>query len=236
MKMFRKLLCAVLVVAMLAATTMIAFAESRTVYLVGDGYKTDWVYNWDTKASQVTSIKSSNKSVALPYVLEGNNYSYKYLDKSQEDRTDHSIDIGVKLLKTGSAKVSFKVNGKKTEVSYKVKAYTNPVKTFKITPYSSSNLKSKFAKKATVDAKLTKSTNAGKFVVEAATGWRITEARWHSNSEDYGYRYYAWGEGAKKVSLNIPAMKKGNSYYCSVEMTNKANGGTITLYYNMNNY
>lgn len=232
MKMFRKLLCTALVVAMIAATMLTAIAETRTFYMNGqNGNVFTRIYLDDVR--KLASVKSSNKKVLVPVLVKSSNYNNHYLVTGQgKDNNGNSCEIGVKLVKPGTAKLTYKADGVAKSDTFKVLAYVNPVKSFVVSSVSSKNLASAFNRDGYNSGKLKKNTKAGKFIVVAKTGWVITDARWHDDQNDYGYSFYSWGrKGVSRCSVNIPAMKKGNNYYVDATLRNVKNGGTVDVTY-----
>ena len=230
MKMFRKLLCSALVVALIAVTMVAAFADTRTVYMRStDGNSTFGEYvSLDNvkKDSKITSVSSSNTSVMKVIRLNrSTNTNYTYADK--KTTTNYGAEFYVNLLKVGSATLSYNLDGAKKTQKFVVKKYTNPISSLVLTGINNNNLKSKFAKGSYGNSiSLTKDAKAGKLTVKAASGWKIRSAYWEDYSKNIEYEFYAWGNGVSSCSLNVPKMIKGKSYYVSVSLINTKTKGT----------
>lgn len=242
MRNTRKLFCALLVAALLVLSIAPAYAVSvdtkaAKIYL---GSKDGSQYGWYsieirdlTAKSKITEIKSDDKKVAKVYSLDTWSSSYKYFDEEGIDSEYHSASIGIRGLKTGTATVSFKVDGKKYSKKFTVLGYENPAKNFQLTGINKTNLKSKFAKGSYAQAKLKADSKAGNLVVEAAKGWKITDATWSDQGEDYSSQSFYSSKGVSSVKLAIPKMTKKGNYYIWVTFVNTATKASVELAYNI---
>jgi len=241
MKNTRKLLCALLAAALLILSVMPAYAVSvdwrgAKMYL-GSSNKSHTIgfsveIN-DLKAnSKITSIKSSDKSIIRLSSLDTWDSSWKNLENSDDTSEDHSASIYLLGMKKGKATVSFKVDGKTYKKEIQVLGFINPIKTFKLTGISSSNLKGKFAKTSYVATNLKSDAKAGSLKVAAASGWKITSVSWSAWSESK-YRSFDLGSGASSVSMPIPKMTKKGEYNIWIEMINTKTKATASFTYHI---
>lgn len=112
-------------------------------------------------SDKVAAVKSSNPKVVKAAL-----------------RTDNYKRIVVQLKKPGTATVSFKLNGKKRSMTYKVAKYQNPVSVFKI---GKLNLTSKFKESSVyswyTDGPIEKQPNpkpiTGRINIKPAKGWKL---------------------------------------------------------------
>ena len=237
MKNIRRILCVALVAMFLCATALSAFAE--TFYLGGKGItRYGYIYIEDLASSdKVTDIKSSNKKTFKIFSFNENtdeNYDFADEEYGEEEHTNisHSASVGIKLLKKGSAKLTYKVNGASKSVDIKVLAYKNPVKSLVLTGLGNKNLKSKFAKSSYAKAK-SKNAKAGLMKVEAASGWKITSAHFTEAKTYKNYGIQTYGKPISSLQFHVPAMKKGKAYYIYVDFTNTSTGASVSIYYDL---
>ena len=239
MKRSRKFLCALLAAALLVLSVMPAYAAvevnwgAKKVYMgSSDGSDTSgYSVSIDgiKSSTKITSIKSAKKSILKPSSLDRWSSKYKSLDSDYTSEY-HDASIYFSALKAGKSKLSFKVDGKSYSGTVEVLAYKNPLKTFKITGISSSNLKSKFAKSSWVSAKLKSNAKSGKITAAAASGWKVTEVRWSGNGHS---REYSYSDGVSSISLPVPKMTTGNYYYIYIYLRNTKNNLSQSLTYRL---
>lgn len=245
MKNTRKLLCALLVAAMLILSAVPAFAEPyfdanptkvmwSTTEKTSSYYYTSLYIGDLTKKSTVTDVKSSKPSViSIDYVQKYRSTSETtYFDPEEKKTSDSfSASIGLKIKKLGKATISFKVDGKDYKKDITAISYENPVESFQLTGISTKNLKSQFAQKNDVEATLTKNAKAGAIKVTAAKGWKIKTIYWEDYSDYSDRTHYYGGSGAASASMAIPGMKKNTSYRIYVLLQNADLGVSQTVYY-----
>jgi len=227
MKNSRKFLCALLAAALLVLSVMPAYAVSvdwrgGKMYLgSSNGTNTGdlTIEISDLKAdSKITNLKTSDKSIIRLGSLDRWNSSWQDLEDDDNRSEYHDASIRLDGLKKGKAKISFKVDGKSYSKTIEVLGYVNPIKSFKVTGISSSNLKSRFAKTSYVNTNLKSDAKAGYVKVAAASGWKITGVTWSCWSGD-GYRSFDFG-GVGSASLPIPKMSKKGEYNIYVYLVN----------------
>lgn len=245
MKNTRKLLSALLVVALLILSAVPAFAEPyvdtdpetimwSTTEKTSSYYTTSIYIGNLTKKSTVTDVKSSKPGVvSIDYIRKYNSASETtYFDPAKkENSNDYSVYIGLKIKKTGKATISFKVDGKAYKKVVKAISYENPVKSLQVTGINTKNLKSLFDKKNSAEGSLSKNAKAGTIKVTAASGWKVQRIYWQDYS-NYNNREYGFGgDGVASASMAIPAMKKDTSYYMYVQFYNADLGVYQYAYY-----
>lgn len=191
-----------------------------------------------------SSIKSDNTSVAKPYYLSRNTneYSYKteYFDKNQKPYSNsyknYSYNIGLRLAKTGNAKISFKIKGisAKQSVKVKVKPYVNPVKSLKISGVSG-NLKSKTNASAYVsNIKMTKTTAKAAVEVSAAKGWKVASVEVYDTTNDKTTRTYSYSKPVSKDTLYVGKLTKNKPYRVEIEFVNTSDNSSLYCNYHIN--
>ncbi len=201
MKKIRKILCAVLAVAivfsvMTAANPATAKAADldapkKMTVTVPKGYTFSLDIRNIPKGSQidVTSVKSSDEKVAKIYSVAERAYS-----KDVEWESYGYAYIYMEATGFGTTKVSYKIDGKKYTTKVTVKEgkgsnsnYTCPVDKFTISGVNSGkNIASKFKKNYYIEnAKLGSAQKNGKVNIKAKKGWEI-DSIYVINSEEDG--------------------------------------------------
>ena len=236
MKIFRRLFCAALVAVLLCASAMPAFAADKLTFYARSTSGEDW--SWGSfsiegykAGAKVTGVKSDNKKVATVNCINYYNNEYHYLE---DDRTEkyNEASVELRLMKPGTAKVSYSMGGKKYTQSVQVLKYVNPLKTLKLTGISSSkNLKSDFAKGSGASTTLSKNAKAGYLQVTAASGWKIRSMEWEDETNRKYYQISSWSKPFSSGKMKIPGMTKGKTYYVWITLINSKTGGEISLDY-----
>ena len=239
MKNIRRILCVALVAMFLCASALPAFAATRTFYLGGKNFTRYAYLDLDglNVGDKVTDIKSSNKKIFKVASFEfNNNEEYEYADEEYDEEEETYTSLygyaSIKLLKKGSAKLTYKVNGASKSVDIKVLAYKNPVKSLVLTGLGNNNLKSKFAKSSYAKAK-SKNAKAGLMKVSAASGWKITSAHFTEAKTNKNYGIQPYGKPISSLQFHVPAMKKGKAYYIYVDFTNTSTGASVSINYDL---
>ena len=236
MKTFRRMLCLALIAMFLCASALPAFAaDTRTFYLGGKGTSTvEYIGIELGEGDKITDVKSSNKKIFTIYSF--GKYHTHYIDTEYEDEEyesdSYSAEVDIMLKKKGTANVTYKLNGQTQKIPVKILAYTNPVKTFKLTGLGKTNLASKFKKTRFVNAK-SKKTKAGYMEVTAAKGWKIEYISFQDSKAQNSRYIYAWDNPVSSLKMNVPAMKKGREYYASARLVNESNGADIYVSYHL---
>lgn len=239
MKNIRRILCVALVAMFLCASALPAFAASDYTFYAGGKGSTNVEYIGlpdYTAGDKVTDIKSSNKKIFKVHSFDENESEYteyaQYEDESDYSGSDYYASIGIELLKKGSAKLTYKVNGKSKSMSVQVLAYKNPVKSFVLTGLGSKNLKSKFAKSSYAKAK-SKKAKAGLLKVTAASGWKIRSISFYDVKAKNTHEVYSWENPVSSMQMHVPAMKKGREYYANATFCNTKNNQNISVTYHL---
>lgn len=172
-------------------------------------YTTIKVYNQKTykkpKASSIKSLKSSNPSVAKPYI-------------------DTTGEIRVYFFKKpGKATISFKIGGQTLKTTLTVKKYSNPVSTFKI---GKKDFTSRFNSTTECNYFHTAAMNNQKVTIKAAKGWKITSIYIKYGSSSYRNGSCSKTSFSKKLSFN------GAEDYISVSMYNAKSKAYVNLTWN----
>lgn len=228
MKMFRKLLCAALLVALIVATMTTGLAATKYFYMSNGYYTSGSISIPLTKNSKITSVKSSNTGVMKVSSLWQSTTVDEDFDENKTTKR-YSADIYVGLLKKGSATLTYKLDGVKKSQKVVVKKYSNPVRSLVLSGYGSKNLKSLFAKEGNATLTLTKNAKAGKLTVKAASGWRISSGAWYDNETYAEYDFYAPEKGASSFTLSVPKMAKGGDYSVEIDFVNTSTKGALRI-------
>ncbi len=240
MKAIRRTLCLALVAMMLCAAAVPALAATKTIYLEGKDSNYGWA--WFTvgeykKGTKITNVKSSKPSVLSlnrVEIREGENTNY---ENKKYSNSYVNLEVECRARKAGSAKITYKANGKAKSQAVAVKAYTNPVKSFVLTGLGNANLKSKFATDDYCSAEaLKKDAPAGLLKVSAASGWKISSLYFNDGDNDIQYEFYSWGKPVSSAKLNVPAMKAGKHYYIWANFVNTKTKGEIDVTYSIREY
>ena len=229
MKLFRKIICTALIVALIATVMLTAFADTMTLYMRGKDNGTTFYESVEvqdvTKDTKITAIKSSDKTVMKVMSLRRSTYTNKDMDTGKSTKS-YGATISVNLKKLGSATLTYKQDGKSKSQKFVVKSYTNPVSSFVLTGISNKNLKSRFDKHGLADAlQLTRNASAGQLKVTAASGWVITSISWNDTNKNHDHSFYCYN-GVSSYALNVPKMTKDGRYYITVDLKNKKTGGS----------
>ncbi len=211
-----------------AASSKPKYDKTTTLYYMGtddDGMYTNLYIENISKKIKKSSIKSSDKSI-----LKIDSVSYSKSGKGES--------ITIQILKAGTAKVSFKYKSKTYKITVKVKKYTNPAKTFKLSCFNSGkNLKSQFNKKYYSSNTLKKTKKKVSFTIKAASGWKLSEVEVirikGSTGTDVIDKHYSTPT-SKKKTIKISSLKGGGKYHIIVTFVNKKNGASIPLEYYIN--
>lgn len=242
---FKKLSCALLAAAMIcaitpftaSAATGISYKKTQTIYLDsraanGYGYGGISVNNIPTKQS---ISKSNIKVVSGKNIVELNSLT----NSTWSDRTEyfgngtkpytyssHYYNIGLRVKKPGTAKISFKVGSKTYTSTIKVLAYTNPVKSLTIQG-TSGNLAARFKTSNYSSFQIKKAQKSALIKCTAAGGWKISSVNF-SNSKTGIQRniYCNSNKGISSVTLHAGDITAKQSGYISITLTNTKTGGT----------
>ena len=227
------------------ASADISYPTSVTAYMTSteSTYSYHWLYisdfDEDDPVILKSSVKSSKSAVASVYALEKDTYNdhYDYLeDDTERDYGSTSYYIGLKLKKTGTAKISFKYNNKTYKSTVKVLAYKNPVSTLKVTGlYNNKNMKALTATDNYVSSSILKSTKtvaSPVMTVKAASGWKIASVHFsnYATGESRSF-YFSSSSYPASVKLPMPAITKGDNGYFYVRFYNTTTQGTLDVDY-----
>ncbi len=157
------------------------------------------------RASSIKALKSSNPSVARPY-----------LDKNGEIRVYF-------FKKAGKASISFKIGKQTLKSNITIKEYSNPLKTFKI---GKKDFTSKFKASTEYNYFHVSNLNNQNVMIKAAKGWKISSLDIH-----YGPRTYKINSCRKDLFSKL-LMFNGSYDYINITMYHTKSKSHITLYWN----
>jgi len=207
-----------------AATKTLA---AKTVYLESE-YSTESISIQADKATKISNLKSTNKTVVKP-----SSYSINKSTQVDEDGKDKSSNqygyAYFSAVKPGTATVSFKGGSTTYKQNVIVKKYVNPLKSLKINNNELVSMIKNSAYGAQASAAKTIKVNA-----TAASGWKIKNISVY-NSLDNGsadmYRYYY--NGTSKGSLTFSGYNTKKYGSVSIRLENKKDGGEISVSVNL---
>lgn len=157
------------------------------------------------KASSIKSLKSSDTTIAKPYI-------------------DSTGKIRVYFFKkAGTATISFKIGSQTLSTTITVKKYSNPVSTFKV---GKKSFTSKFKSTTECNYFHTNKITNQTVTINAAKGWKISSIYIKYGSSSYSSGYYNKTSFSKKLSFN------GTSDYISITMYNAKAKAYVSLTWN----
>lgn len=175
-----------------------------------------------------------SKGVPSVYVDLGKrwNQNKKLTVKSSNNKVVKALDTGypvLDLMKAGKATVTFKTGGKTYKMKFKVLAYKNPLKTFKV---EGESLAGKFKKYSR--SSLTYTDDTAKIQVAPNKGWKLKSIKYKA------YKFDPETESLKSYSKTIKNKKsvtfKDNSWfsqYIIITMYNSSKRLTETMELNV---
>ena len=189
--------------------------------------------------SKITNVKSSKTSVVKPsyYSIYSDKSIFQSLDSSYVSKDDGASGyIGIKVLKAGNAKISYKIDGKSYSTTVKALAYKNPLKTANIMGVKSSgstNLASKVKSSSIASVKLSSTSKDGKVTFKANSGWKIIGITIENDStgSEYEMSNYNGLSSATLYSEKFTAKQKGEVQVTCYNTKTKA---SITVFYDIN--
>lgn len=181
----------------------------------------------EVKYASSIVISKGNPSV---YVDLGKkwNQNKKLTVKSSNNKVVKALDTGypvVDLMKAGKATVTFKTGGKTYKMKFKVLAYKNPLKTFKVEDES---LAGKFKKYSL--SSLTYTGDTAKIKVSPNKGWKLKSIKYKA------YKYDTENDSVKSYSKTVKNKtsvtfkdSSWDSHYIFVKMYNSSKHLTETI-------
>lgn len=243
---FKKLSCALLAAAMICTITpftasadssfvppktQVSYMGARSNYYA---YGVIQLYNVPSKSSisksnikvisgkSVVSLESLTKDVSsgrTEYFAKGvKAYSY----------SNHTYRIGYNMLKTGTAKIQYKVGRKTYSTTVKVLPYTNPLKSLTVTGVG--NLASRFSKNSSAsNLRIKKAQSNALIKCTAASGWKIESIYYYNKKTGISRNIYS-NKGVSSVTLHAGTLAAKQTGYISVNLTNTKTGGSQNCY------
>lgn len=173
-------------------------------------YATLAVYHKNTqqkpKVSAIKSLKSSDSSVARPYI-----------DKTGKIRVYF-------FKKPGKAVISFKVGNQTLKSTVTVKPYSNPLKTFKV---GKKNFVSKFNTTTEYNYFRTSDLKNQKVSIQAAKNWKIS-----SIEMKYGSGSYKVSSRKTKTNFSKKVTFDGDADYIIITLYHTKTKAYVTLEWN----
>lgn len=158
------------------------------------------------KASAIHSLKSSDVSVARPYI-----------DKMGKIRVYF-------FKKPGKAVISFKIGGQTLKSTVTVKLYANPLKSFKV---GDKDFTSRFHTTTEYNYFRTSNLNNQKVSIKTAKGWRISSIEMR-----YGSGSYKMSSRKAKTNFSKRVTFDGNADYIIITLYHPKTKSYVTLEWN----
>ena len=237
----------------LAAGKVTPIKGTQTVYLSSKSTEySQWVNialasgtkNFTIKLDTVKVSKGTAKATLEQISKNRNIWSYQeeYRNGSGKWRkissksTNCDYSVGLRVQKTGTATVKYKIGSKSYSIKLKVLSYRNPVKSITVTGINGGKNFASLTKneRYATDQTLPKDVSSASVKVTPAKGWKVT---WVSLDEYGGngkYRYISCDEGLTTASLSCGKLSASNNYHVGVEFVNVSNGATMYLWYYIN--
>ena len=185
-----------------------------------------------TKKSKITDVKSSNKAVVEFRRVEYHHYSSSttYSDGSEGyGYNDYYAYIELTAKKTGTATLTYKVDGKKYTTKYVVKAYKNCLESLQVTGINSGkNIASKYKKSNMFESKNSKAYSRIKIVAKAKSGCTID--RLYFCNQTNGQRLDLPTGGKRSATAYAPGVKGADWWFGYASVYDK-NAGVYRDYY-----
>ena len=234
------LVCAVTLLTPASFQAAVSVPKSQVVYLnskTGSNYTSIYISGLK-QSSKITSVKTDKKSVANPYAVSRSGYGYSWLS-GDYNYEDYSANIMVDVFKKGTAKITYKVDGKKKTTT--VKAYENPVKSAKITGKASGKSKTIDLTKKTKSQSYADVTNktkitSPKITIKANTNWKITNVAWSGvDADGQNVRINKSFNNVGSATLKFGTLLAKKYSNIEVSFYNTKTKGTMTVSYRINN-
>lgn len=184
-------------------------------------------------------MKTSKKSVMIPWYMAkgGSDYywSTTYVDGDgkvtgepyESKYDDFSVEVGFRILKAGTANLSYKINDETYKTKITAYKYKNPIKTAQIAGIkngSSTNLASKLKTQNYSRMKMSAKKNNATVKMVANSGWKITGVDVHNRTTGVSYSINNGSKGAGSAKLNIGNVKKTDELAVYVYTYNTSTG------------
>lgn len=249
---FKKLSCVLLAAVMIctitpftasAATSKLSYPKTKTIYLAGKNVLSSYggieVSNIPSKQSiSKSNIKIiSGKNVVALDSLDNSTQSdrIEYFGKGNKPDIyfDHYYNIGLRIKKTGTAKISFKVGSKTYTSTIKAVAYTNPLKSLTITG-TSGNLAGKF-KTSNNGYLQNKKTRKNTFIkCTAASGWKITSVYFSNQNTGVQRNIFYTKKNASSFNFYTGDLAANQKAHLNILLVNTKTGGTQICTFHIN--
>jgi hypothetical protein len=194
-----------------------------------------------SKSDKIKKVKSSNTSVATPYLIQYDSSSWTdaYINNNSstigESGSSKNATIILWFQKAGSAKISYTIGKKKYNTKVTVKNYTNPLESLEITGVENGTNLASLANESVDASPLTLSNDQknATITISAKSGWRIA----YASLNDYdGNTSYGMSDinDLSSATLRVGTLKKDKSYGIFINLENTQDGGWIPLYFSIN--
>lgn len=210
-----------------------------------------------TKSTKIypKSLKSSDATVMVPYYFEKYSssdkysyveYSYDYDGKLINEKDPYKYEsnsdsyyayVGALVKEAGKATMSYKIGSKTYKTKVNALAYTNPLKTVKITGINSGkNIANKLNNQYTTNVTLNSTKKKATVQVAAKSGWVIRSVYAYDSKTGTDYEISNYGEkGVGNTTLNVGTLTKKQYAYVRLYCVNTKNNAGMYCYYYINN-
>ena len=190
-----------------------------------------------TKKSKITDVKSSNKAVVEFRRVEYHHYSSStsYSDGSDGyGYNDYYAYIELTAKKTGTATLTYKVDGTKYTTKVVVRPYKNCVESLKVTGINSGkNIASKYSKTSYAYFKNSKAYSRIKIEAKAKTGCTVNSIYLYNNTT--GQRLDLSTGGKRSTTAYAPGVKGTDRWHGEISIYDKNAGVSRYYYFDVNN-
>ena len=189
-----------------------------------------------TKKSKITDVKSSNKAVVeFMRVKYHHTSSTTYSDGSDGyGYNDYYAYIELTAKKTGTATLTYKVDGTKYTTKVVVKPYKNCLESLQVTGINSGkNIASKYKKSNWVDFRNSKTYSRIKIVAKAKSGCTIDCLFFHNQANGQSVNLRTGGK--RSATAYTPGVKGADWWYGYASVYDKNAGVYRDYYFNVNN-
>lgn len=196
------------------------------------------------------TLKSSDKTVVRPWYFEKSSSNYGYTsyyydengsltnadDPSESSSNYYNAYVGLRLLDAGKATVQYKIGSTTYKTKVTALAYTNPLKTVKITGVNSgNNIASKVKNQSTANVTLNSTKKNATVQIAAKTNWVITSVEVYDSVSGTTYEISNYGEeGTGSVKLNVGTLTKKEYASLRIYLYNTKTGSSMSCYYYIN--
>ena len=148
-----------------------------------------------------------------------------------------SYYVQLKIVKTGTVTVKYKIGSTQYKMKVKIVPYVNPVKSITVTGVNNSK---SFAAKTksqswldnNVRLPLKATTKNAKIAIKASTGWKVQNVYFRDEKTFNTISYY-YNSPVTSARIPVGTLNAGRNYGMRVDYFNPKSGFTFTVWYNI---